>query len=208
MSERLLAWTGAKKREKAAAKLLKQTGHRERKTNWRTALSREQETDYLHKAWRFFDFLSWLVANGTHQELADFFAQPEQFRQRYRETALLFTDQIPVWLKVEAASTVVSEEKLAALRSGQKQRRARRAGAKRLARRVAAEAAGQPVAEEDLVDEPLPEEATGKEADSYLNRGPGSANADRSRITLIARQVIENFWNPAVAPVGEHLKGR
>ena len=172
-------------------KLLKQTGHRERQTNWRTSLSAEQETEYLHKAWRFFDFLCWLVANGSHEELSDFFAQPEQFRQNYRQTALLFTDQIPVWLKVEAGSTIVSEEKLADLRAGQHQRRARRAGAKRLARRLAARAADEPAADDDENEDDLPEEAAGKEAGTYLSRGPGDANAARYRITLIARQAVE-----------------
>ena len=56
----------------------------------------------MHKAWSFFDYLLWLVANGSDEELADFFAQPQQARLNYRHTALLYTDQIPVWLKVEA----------------------------------------------------------------------------------------------------------
>ena len=41
---RLNAWLTNRGREKAALKLLKQTGHRERLTNWRTSLSAQQET--------------------------------------------------------------------------------------------------------------------------------------------------------------------
>ena len=111
----------------------------------------------MRKAWRFFVYLLWLVANGSDSELVDFFAQPQQCRPNYRQTALLYTDQIPVWLKVEAGKTLVSEGKLAALRAGQHKRRARRAGAKRLAAKVAARAAGME-AEEAAKLQDLPEE--------------------------------------------------
>ena len=152
----------------------------------------------MHKAWRFFDFLVWLVANGSHSELADFFAQPEQFRLHYRETALLFTDQIPVWLKVEAGASLVSKDKLTALRVGQRQRRAKRAGAKRLARCMAARAAGEAAPDPDIEPEDQPDQSY----DCYLSRGPGDANATRWRLTLIARQAVEGFWNPACCPQG------
>ena len=196
-NKRLEAWLKPKAREKAAKKLLAQTGHRERRTNWRTKLSPEQETEYLHKAWRFFDFLSWLVANGSVEELSDFFAMPEQFRQNYKSTALLFTDQIPVWLKVDSGATVISEEKLSNLRAGQKQRRARRQVA---AKRLAALVAGRPVPQDEM-----PQEPSGKQAACYLTRGPGSTEAARWRISLLARQVIEDFWDPAKTPVGDHF---
>ena len=73
--ERLEAWQKTKAREKAALKLLAQNGFKERATNRRTSLTKEQETVLLHKSWRFFDYLSWLVANGTSAELSQFFAK-------------------------------------------------------------------------------------------------------------------------------------
>ena len=198
--DRLQAWQKTKAREKAALKLLQQTGFKERATNRRTSLTKEQETVLLHKSWRFFDYLSWLVANGTSAELSQFFAKPEQFRLHAQETVLLFTDQIPVWLRVEAGSLVVSEAKLTAQRAGQKQRRARRLAA---AKKHSARVAGHTVPEE-----PLPEEASGEQADSYLSRGPGDTNADRWRVTYMARQAVRHFWQPGVVPKGIQGKQR
>ena len=48
--KRLAAWQIPRSRDKAAAKLLKQTGFRERQTNRRTSLSVAEETAYLHKS--------------------------------------------------------------------------------------------------------------------------------------------------------------
>ena len=129
------------------------------------------------------------MANGTRDELADFFAQPEQLRLHYLETALLFTDQIPVWSKVEAGCVLVSDKKLSALRSGQRQRQARRKAA---AKRLRARTAGLELPDE----EPLVPEQSGDEGGSYLAKGPGSTNDDRWRVTLMARQAVEHFWNP------------
>ena len=197
-TERLTSWQSAKRREKAAKKLLAQTGFRERRSNWRTALSAEQETKRLHDAWKFFDFLSWLVANGSDAELSAFFACPWQFRQRYRETALIFTDQIPVWLKVDSGATLTSEDKLSALRSGTRMTRSRRAAAaKKMARRAGRQK------DSDSSGEELPPEVSGAEAASYLSRGPGCGDALRFRITLIARQAVEGFWDPSRVPVGQ-----
>ena len=113
---------------------------------------------------------------------------------------MLFTDQIPVWLRVEAGSLVVSEAKLTAQRAGQKQRRARRLAA---ARKHSARVAGHTVPEE-----PLPEEASGEQADSYLSRGPGDTKADRWRVTYMARQAVRHFWQPGVVPKGIQGKQR
>ena len=142
-SKRLQSWQSTKPREKAAYKLLGQTGFRERQTNRRTSLSKDQEKAAMERAWAFFDFINWLVPNGSTMELADFFAQPEQFRLNYLDTILLWTDQIPVWLKVEAGTQLISEKQLRAARAGQKQRRVRRQAA---AACVAAQ--GQPAQEE------------------------------------------------------------
>ena len=191
-----------KARERAALKLLKQTGFRERSTNRQTSLSAEQEKALLQKAWRFFDFVNWLVPNGSNAELADFFSKPEQFRLNFKDTGLLWTDQIPVWLKVEAGQQLVSERRLSQLRAGQKQRQARRKqAAKRLARRVSGKQL-QPDLEESEAEGDLIPEPAGAEGQSYLAKGPGDANASRWRVTLLARQAVEHWFDPGKQPVG------
>ena len=200
VSGRLEAWHKPKAREKAALKLLKQTGFRERATNRKTALSAAGEKVLLEKAWRFFDFANWLVPNGSFAELADFFGNPQQFRLNFKETVLLWTDQIPVWLKVEAGLQLVSERTLKELRAGKKKRQARRKqAAKKLARSVAGQ---QPAPEQSEAEGDLAEEPVGSEGQSYLAKGPGDANASRWRVTLLARQVVEHWFDPGQEPVG------
>ena len=145
----------------------------------------------------FFDFINWLVPNGSSSELSDFVAQPEQFRLHYLDTVLLWTDQIPVWLKVDAGSQLVSESRLKAVRAGGKQRKHRRQLAKLRLSALADSTEGGLPAE-------LPAEAEGEQGESYLAKGPGDVDASRWRVTLIARQAVLNYWNPAKVPEGAH----
>ena len=73
---------------------------------------------------------------------------------------------------------------------------------------MAARAAGDPAPDDDENEDDLLEEAARKEAGCYLNRGPGDANAIRWRITVIVRQAIEGFFDPACVPVGDPLTSR
>ena len=119
---------------------------------------------------------------------------------------ILLTDQIPVWLKVEAGQQLVSERRLSALRSGKKLRQARRkAAAKKLAASVARK---QPAQAEDQAEEEteedLPAEPAGEQGESYLIKGPGKTSASRSRVSLLARQAVKHFWNPDKVPEGHH----
>ena len=209
--------TKKKSRDRAAVNLLRQTGFRERQTNRSRQLSDEEEGRNLRSAWQFCDYLQWLTAKGSAEELGNFVAQPEQFVQRRSETAITLTDQIPVWLKVEAGSTLISENLLSAQREGKKRRRAaRKAAAKSKGRgkgrgRAATfrYGSGQDLRTFGQEDEPdseaLPEEETDEAmGSSYLMKGPGSTDASRWRVSLLARQAVTGFFDPRQpAPTGD-----
>ena len=82
---------------------------------------------------------------------------------------MLFTDQIPVWLKVDAGKKIMSDTKLSAVVGGKRQRKALRLGAEQ-----------RQVAHQADAEEELPEETHGQNADCYLARGPGSTDATRA----------------------------
>ena len=111
---------------------------------------------------------------------------------------MLWTDQIPVWLKVDAGAQLISERRLKAARAGAKQRKARRQVALRRLSAQAVSTPGQAVAD----DAELPAEAEGEQGESYLAKGPGDVDASRWRVTLLARQAVLNYWNPAKVPEG------
>ena len=198
--------TKKKTRDKTAVALLRQTGFRERQTNRARQLSDEEEARNLRSAWQFCDYLQWLTAKGSAEELGNFVAQPEQFVQRRTETAVTLTDQIPVWLKVEAGSSLVSEALLSAQRQGQKRRKANRKAAAKSKGRGKGRGGAATLGEED---EPgsgsAPEEETDEaRGSSYLIKGPGSTDASRWRCSLLARQAVTGFFDPRQpAPTGD-----
>ena len=134
--------------------------------------------------WQLYDYLIWLTAKGSLQELQSFVARPADFRKNWKKTAMLYTDQIPVWLKVEGAKQAVSTRKLGRQRQQQAARRDQRKQVK--AGSLAASTAAQAAA-----------------SDSYLTAGPGSTKASRYRITYCARQAIEGFFDSSAQPEGE-----
>ena len=118
----------------------------------------------------------------------------------------------------------MNKSRLAAQLAGKKKRRAaRKAAAKARAVRCARYARQAAAAKAGLTLAPLPGDAGGflgdeadepndeedltaqqdeNEASSYLSKGLGSTDAARWRVTLIARQAIEKYWQADEDPVG------
>ena len=92
--ERLTAWQKESAKAKAALKLLKQTGFRERSTNVLLQLSEAEVTKRLAEAWRYWDFVTWLVAVGSPTELQDFVSDPFVFAEHRRQSVVIMTDQV------------------------------------------------------------------------------------------------------------------
>ncbi len=115
-----------------------------------------------------------------------------QYRLCAKETAITFTDQIPVWLKVEAGSQLISEARLQEQSIGQSVRRANRKAAQ------LRKQGDEPEAGKDTV----PEQTDERTGQSYLVKGPGSTSAARWRVSLLARQSVENYFDPSRDPTG------
>lgn len=177
-------------RDRTAKALMRQLGWRDRQTNRVTELSPEEEQRRMEDSWRLFDFVVSMVGGGDLEQLQHWVANPAFFAGDRRSTALVFTDQVPVWLKVQAGNLLVSEKKLDNVREHKRRRTAVAIAV------AAADDAGLAVAACDL-DE--------TEALSSLTRGPGSTDAARWRITLICRQAVEDYWQPLLAPRGKIL---
>ena len=177
-------------KDRTAKALMRQLGWRDRQTDRVTDLSPEEEQRRMEDSWRLFDFVVSMVGGGDLQQLQHWVANPAFFAGGRRSTAVLFTDQVPVWLKVQAGNVLVSEKKLNNVREHKRRRTAVASAV------AAADDAGLAVASWDL-DE--------TEALSSLTRGPGSTDASRWRITLICRQAVEDYWQPMLPPRGKIL---
>ncbi len=55
-----------------------------------------------------FDYAQCLVAFGSEEDLTPHVTDVKKFGERREETALVFTGQVPVWVKVGNAKVVLS----------------------------------------------------------------------------------------------------
>ena len=94
-------------------------------------LTVQEEKIRCEETWKAFDYALWLAGCADKAELADFVADPEQFILHREDTWLLFSDQIPFWVKIGKRKIVCSEfetqskskrRKLAALKGNQSQK--------------------------------------------------------------------------------------
>ena len=97
-----------RKKDKQARYLVTATEFREYATNRATSLSIEETDRRLQAAWKWWDFMIWLAAVADSMTLGHWVAQAEQFVLNRGSTVISMSDQIPVWLKPEAAKVLVS----------------------------------------------------------------------------------------------------
>ena len=102
---------------------LYRTGFVERSTNLQTKLSSDEEQRRLHKHWQLWDLLLWRAGCGSADDLKDYVSQPEQFILHWSETALTFSDQIPVWLKPSGAGKILQPRSVQRLAADTRRRR-------------------------------------------------------------------------------------
>jgi len=181
---RLANLTKPQVRDRTARKLLRQIGFRERLTTRATSLPACVEQERTNDSWQLFDFVCSIVASGDLTQLQNWVANPALFADGRSSTAIVFTDQVPVWLKVEAGGVLVSEQTLAGQRAHKRART-------ELARAVDEDAHSAALS---ALDE--------THCDSTLVRGAGSTEAARWRVSLLARQAVEDFFQPLLVPRG------
>ena len=128
----------------------------------------------LDYSWRHWDYKLWLAGCADRETLAQWVAQPHQFIMNRRQTALTFSDQVPVWLKPSAGKMLAPVKKIKLAREQRKRRE--------LARKH-----GKAITEQQEVTQ---------------KRGPGSSSAGRWRVSLVARQAIEDYFEEGREPTG------
>ena len=99
-----------KKRDDWAKYLVAQTGFTERRTNRTTPLSQEEENSRVQSGWKWWDYMIWLAGCADSTSLSRWVAQAEEFVLSRAETALTFSDQIPVWLQPQAGKVLVRQD--------------------------------------------------------------------------------------------------
>ena len=73
------------------------------------SLNANEELVRCEETWKSFDYVMWLAAFADKELLSKYVADPESFIARRAQTWLLFSDQIPFWVKIGKRKVVVAE---------------------------------------------------------------------------------------------------
>ena len=185
--------TKKKQRDKEATKLAARAGLRERSCQQTQNISKEELRKRMEAAWRHYDSQLYKAAQPVVQEDLPVRDREAWFVNR-KQTVLTFSDQIPVWLKPPPGKMLVSTVRQERALQQRVRKRARKKQAEQLKEEAAGEAAEQQMvaAEEELGEPEQPVETAA--------RSPGQA--PRWRVSFVARQAVEEYFQPDKKPVG------
>jgi hypothetical protein len=165
-----------KQRDKFAAILMNRCELVSRSCQRATNLSAEEERQRVIFGWRFFDqALADIVSQETERTAV---RDPADFIAHASETAITMSDQIPVWLKVEPGKLLTSKIRL---KLAAEQRKIRRENRKK---------------KTEPADNANPRVTTVRKS---------AGKPPRWRVSFIARQAVERFFDYKTQPVGRIL---
>ena len=137
-----------------------------------------EEKSRAEATWQNYDQVLHGVMNCEGKFLRSRFANPDQVNQNVRHTVLLFSDQIPVWIKIVPGRQLYAKGEV-----------------RKKSEKVAPEATmlqmtGQPMMSQRVVEQPS------------QHRGQGHAEQERYRITYEACQAVFNYFDEEQEPRG------
>jgi len=150
-----------------------------------TDLTPQQEQINWEITHQGFDYAQWLAAFGSADQLKAHIADVPKFCERRQETALIFTDQVPVWIKIGNKKVVFSAGDRCKKSSGSK----KMTGGQKLPQMTQALQAVEQLSDQIAAD------------GQSQTRGPQKSGDDKFRITLECRQAVLN-WFGDEDPVG------
>ena len=144
-----------------------------------TSLSTEQEGQLVMQGWDCWDSLLWKIGCGSEEDLKNYVADAARLCVKSQDTVVSLSDQIPVWIKCDGDRCLVRKSVTTEGRLAKRRRKSR-----------VQVAAGEKQTEKEV------------EQPQTTKRTPGNTANSRYRVTLIARQLIHNYFRPAADPQG------
>ena len=164
--------------KRCVLKSLRYIGARFLKPQRVMTLTMEEERLRAEATWQHIDYAMWgmLCSESFRQER---FSRPDQVRDMLRFTSMLFSDQVPFWVKIVPGRQLFGEAE---------RRRHQEKNPKD-------ECMSQKVGALGM------DEAPGK----FQTRGQGMAEQEKFRVTLEMTHCLENYWDEEREPVGRML---
>ena len=171
--------TNRKAKEKFMQTLMNRCELSQRSCQRATNLSAEEERRRVVFGWRFFDQA---LADAASQDPDRIQVKDSQaFISRASETAIIMSDQIPVWLKVDPGKLLTSRLRL---KLASEQRKMRR---------------------ENKKNKVIETEALVASHAKITTVRKSSGKPPRWRVSFVARQVVERYFDADADPVGRIL---
>ena len=160
-----------------------------------TKLSPAEEQIRAHLTWQAFDYMLWKACFAPVSALENLVCQPQQFRDSVKKLALVFSDQIPLWIKMGSEKEVFAKWESAPVPQSELRellqlhyQQSLESGERGLKKAVVS----------------LEESAEGKESGGTGQREKRSLredSVDRYRVTYEARQAVLNYCSDGSQPV-------
>ena len=148
-----------------------------------TMLNKKEEKKRCEITWQQMDERMWLGAFGSKDELAKWVADPASWQLHKKDTVLLFSDQVPVWIKIGHRKCVYADWEVASKTESKKRKRKRMEMHKKQAEQksqVVQDANIENATDEGMNADEMPQAPEQK-------RG-SEGGGDKARITLECRQ--------------------
>ena len=149
-------------------------------------LTMDEEKMRACDTWRLFDWMMDQMVRRSGKFFEDRFALPQQAMSRLHETVLMFSDQIPCWLKIAPGRQLFRKDEVPV-------KKKRKVDPKELLQQMT----GQILISQVVVDEAAPEGEAAPEDENASTavgqkRGQGVSEQSRYRVTIEACQVVLN----------------
>jgi hypothetical protein len=188
----------AKARDKYSQALANKANLADRKVQRVTSLSLEEEARRLKTGWQCFDMALYLGGCASQEEVAGLVADGAAWVADRQKGVLLFSDQVPVWLQVEAGRVLARKEDLKQAKTVSKLKRDNRQ--QRMGQLEDAKGSKQP---ELSSLSPLEEaEEQRQQAQQQRTQVRGAGGNDRWRVSLVCRQAVLHFFDSQQVPRG------
>jgi hypothetical protein len=154
-------------------------------------LSPKEEAVRCELTWQQFDERLWLAACAGKEELSRWVADPEQFACQRADAWLVFSDQIPFWVKIGFQKVLYAEYELANFSS------------KRLKK---TKKASYLQASQRLDEDPQASEIAADATEGQTQKRGADPAGEKCRITFEARQAVTGYFNGDATTGGADVK--
>ena len=177
-----------KTKGKNVKRMLSKIGARIGTPSRSASLTPKQEKQRCKLTWQNFDHICHLASFGTNDELKGFTGDVPGWRKHKKDTWLVFSDEIPFWVKIGLLKTVFANWEMKADPKTKKDRAARDASRHQASQKLEKEDEGKDGAE-------IPEDAEPKDNQGCTQRRGAERVGEKCRITLEARQGIMGYFS-------------